>query len=126
MPQCKLPKCLEKAKLLQTKPAVNRALEWTQRVAELDKPLSQEESAHGFASIKPNTVVGPILYLSMLHLDENSGHALWTHMPSGSTRARILCKIAGSPRIATIQKTTQEQLKTISAEGYLQLSQSQM
>ena len=67
--------------------------------------------------IKPNTYVGPTLNLSIFHL---GNRALSTYMqPSGSTRARILCQIAGSSRIATIPKTRLHQLKTISAEGDL-------
>ena len=106
--------CLEMGQLLRSKP-VSSALEWIQRVAELD-------SANGFfRRTRPNTVIGPVMEPSIFHV--------WWKTMALTCKYRTLKtprRIAGSFEIVTIPKTRGHQLQTISAEGDLQLRRSQV
>ena len=64
---------LRTGQYLQTKPAVNSAEEWTQRAAELDKPLSARGEHTLLRRIRPNTVIGPVEELSIFHVGQNRG-----------------------------------------------------
>ena len=65
--------CLEMGQFLRSKPAVNIAVEWIQRVAELDRTLSQKGAHTVFRRTRPNTLIGPSIDQHPSCVVKNSG-----------------------------------------------------